>query len=327
MHIALTYDLRADYLADGLTPEETAEFDSPETIAALEDTLAALGHVVTRVGNIKALVRALAAGERWDLVFNIAEGLHGTGREAQVPALLDAYRIPYTFSGPLVMALTLDKAVTKRVVRDAGLATAPFAVAATVADLADIALPYPLFVKPNAEGSSKGVTARSRVETPADLRVACEALWQQFRQPVLIETYLPGRELTVGLLGAGATTQVIGVAEVDFRPHSETTGRTFANKQTHEAASDYRLATGKLADAAADLAVRVWQILGCLDAGRVDIRCDAAGIPQFIEVNPLSGLRPGYSDLPVLAAQAGMTYENLIAGIVSAALQRSRQGI
>ena len=129
-------------------------------------------------------------------MFNIAEGLHGTGREAQVPALLDAYRIPYTFSGPLVMALTLDKALTKRVVRDAGLATAPFAVAATVADLADIALPYPLFVKPNAEGSSKGVTARSRVETPAnaDFFPQHDALVIQLRATRAIAA---GEEITI----------------------------------------------------------------------------------------------------------------------------------
>lgn len=129
MRIAMTYDLRDDYLAAGYGEEETAEFDRLSTIEAIEAAILAMGHEPVRVGNIMSLVVKLAAGERWDLVFNIAEGLYGYGREAQVPALLDAFRIPYVFSGPLVQSVTLHKGVAKHVVRDCGLPTPDFAVA------------------------------------------------------------------------------------------------------------------------------------------------------------------------------------------------------
>src|SRR5688572_3644321 len=126
MLIGLTYDLRQDYLDDGYTPEQTAEFDSRVTIDGIESALRDLGHQTDRIGRVTWLVERLARGDRWDLVFNIAEGLHGIGREAQVPALLDAYSIPYTFSDPLVCTISLHKPTTKRVVRDLGIPTPDF---------------------------------------------------------------------------------------------------------------------------------------------------------------------------------------------------------
>ena len=136
MRIGVTYDLRSDYLAMGYSEEETAEFDSEDTIAAICDALTALGLEASRIGNVKKLTERLARGERWDAVFNFCEGLRGLSREAQVPALLDAYEIPYVFSDPLTMALTLDKAMTKRIVRDSGVPTPDFAVIEKIADAA-----------------------------------------------------------------------------------------------------------------------------------------------------------------------------------------------
>lgn len=158
MHVGLTYDLRAEYLAAGYTEEETAEFDRAETIDAIEQALAELGHRPDRIGHARQLVARLAGGDRWDLVVNIAEGLHGVAREAQVPAILDVYQIPYTFSDPLVMSLSLDKALSKIVVRDAGIPTPDFAVVRAPGDLARVELPFPLFAKPLAEGTGKGVS-------------------------------------------------------------------------------------------------------------------------------------------------------------------------
>src|ERR1700761_1843182 len=159
MRIGVTYDLRSDYLALGFGEEETAEFDAEETIAAVCDALAVLGHQPIRIGGIRPLTQRLAAGERWDAVFNICEGLKGVSREAQVPALLEAYDIPYVFSDPLTLALCLDKAMTKRVLRDAGVPTADFALIETDADIEKVALGFPLFLKPVSEGSGKGVNA------------------------------------------------------------------------------------------------------------------------------------------------------------------------
>ena len=156
MRIGITYDLRDDYLAMGYGLEETAEFDRADTIEAIEGALRQLRHRPERIGNIRELARRLVAGERWDLVFNIAEGVKGMGREAQVPALLEAYEIPYTFSDTLVNALTLHKGMAKRVVRDAGVPTAPFAIVEEPADIRDVGLPFPLFAKPAGEGTGKG---------------------------------------------------------------------------------------------------------------------------------------------------------------------------
>ena len=158
MNIGLTYDLRNDYLAEGYSEEETAEFDSPVTIEGIEAALAELGYQTDRIGNAKRLVERLAQGDRWDLVFNIAEGLHGLAREAQVPAILDVYDIPYTFSDPLVLSLALHKGLTKAVVRQGGVATPDFALVERPADVDAIDLPFPLFAKPVAEGTSKGIS-------------------------------------------------------------------------------------------------------------------------------------------------------------------------
>src|SRR3989339_1244500 len=161
MKIGITYDLQSDYLKEGFTKEEAAEFDKEDTIDAIENTLKEIGFETIRIGNVKELTRRLAHGDSWDLVFNICEGMYGVGREAQVPALLDAWKIPYVFSGPLTLALTLDKATTKRVIRDAGIPTAPFFVVEKNEDVDKVNIQYPLFAKPVAEGTGKGIYAGS----------------------------------------------------------------------------------------------------------------------------------------------------------------------
>ena len=215
MRVGLTFDLRDHYLAAGYSAEDTAEFDNIETIDSLGGALERLGLEVDRIGTVRQLAQRLVAGERWELVFNIAEGLKGVGREAQVPALLDAYDIPYTFSDTMVMALALHKGMAKRVVRDCGVPTAPFAVVETMADLAAVELPFPLFAKPIAEGTGKGVTSASRVASATALRKLCRQLLERYRQPVLVETFLPGREFTVGIIGTGASAESVAVMAAD----------------------------------------------------------------------------------------------------------------
>ncbi len=323
LRVGMTYDLREDYLAAGYGEEETAEFDSPATILAIEQALAANGVAPERIGNIRALASRLAAGERWDFVFNICEGLSGAGREAQVPALLEAYGIPYSFSDSLVMALSLHKAMTKHVLRDRGVPTAPFAVIETMADLEGLSLPFPLFAKPVAEGTGKGVSPASRVSGPAGLRKVCRALLARFHQPVLVEAFLPGREFTVGVLGSGRGAEAIGVLEVSLSDRAEAGVYGYVNKEECESRVIYRLAHDPEAVRAGEVALAAWRALGCRDAGRVDLRSNAAGEPQFMEVNPLAGLHPTHSDLPILAAQAGIAYERLMGRILRSGLQRA----
>ncbi len=281
-----------------------------------------MGHRPERVGRGVELARRLAGGERWDLVFNLSEGVRGRSREAQVPALCEMFDQPYTFSDPLTCAVTLDKALAKRLVRDHGLPTAAFAVVERPEDVAAVDLPLPLFVKPLAEGSSKGVTRCSRVETRAELVAACTGLLAAFHQPVLVESFLPGREMTVGILGNGAGARVLGVLEVAFRAGSDP-AYTAENKREYADRVDYWLLDGEpVARRARQVALAAYHALGCRDVARVDLRCDAAGEPCFLEVNPLPGLHPTYSDLPILAGRMGTPYAELIGQVVEAAARR-----
>lgn len=322
MIIGLTYDLRQEYLDAGYSEEQTAEFDRAGTIDAIEQALITMGHETRRIGNVKSLVWRLADGERWDMVFNICEGMFGLGREAQVPALLDAYEIPYTFSGPLVLALSLDKALTKRVLRTMGVATPDFAVVTIPEDIAAVDLPFPLFAKPLAEGTGLGIDAKSKIDSPKQLAAVCRELLKKFEQPVLVETYLPGREFTVGIVGSGSAAEAVGVMEVFLRPEAEANAYSYVNKEKCEELVQYALAPEDAAGPCRDLALLAWRGLGCLDAGRIDVKMDRNGVVNFIEVNPLAGLHPEHSDLPIICTLVGIPYQTLLERIMASASAR-----
>lgn len=323
MKIGITYDLRQEYLALGYGEEETAEFDQPQTIQAIQDTLQELGYSTVRIGNAQSLMSRLLAGERWDMVFNIAEGLHGFGREALVPALLDAYNIPYTFSDPLVLTVTLHKPTAKRLVRDLGLPTPDFCVLDRPEDTEAVGLPYPLFLKPVAEGTGKGITGSSCVSSPEDLRKEASRLLEKYSQPVLVESFLPGREFTVGILGTGRNARVLGVMEVVLLEGAEAKVYSYKNKEECEKFVEYKLVGEPEAREAAELALAAWRGLGCRDAGRVDLRQGSDGRIQFLEVNPLAGLHPHHSDLPILCNMCNISYKELIQAIMDSALARA----
>jgi D-alanine-D-alanine ligase len=328
MSIGLTYDLRSDYLEDGFSEEQTAEFDRDDTIVALEKALSALGYATDRIGHARHLIQRLAAGDRWDLVFNIAEGLHGIGREAQVPAILDVFEIPYTFSDPLVMTLTLHKGMTKRVLRDAQVPTADFAVVTGPEDVRGVDFDPPYFIKPVAEGTGKGVSPDSIVRRRQDLGAACRNLVVAFQQPVLVEPFLPGREFTVGIVGTDADAQVLGTIEVHLLKNAEPNVYSYTNKEKCEELVSYRLVSSRddpVVKAAEKVALDAWRVLGCRDGGRADLRCDEDGHPMFMEVNPLAGLHPQHSDLPILCGKLGISYDQLIERIMASALKRIRR--
>jgi D-alanine-D-alanine ligase len=234
MKIGLTYDLKATYLQQGFSHEEVAEFDTEETIAGIESTLNELGYQTERIGNIVELTNALASGKRWDLVFNIAEGLYGIGREAQVPALLDAFRIPYVFSDPMVLSLTLHKGMAKHVVRGNGIPTAAFAVLKHEKDFKNINLEYPLFIKPVAEGTGKGIITKIPYKNSDELEHNAKELLEKFGQPVLVEEYLPGREFTVGITGTGREAAPCGIMEVIVHGNKEEQIYSLQNKEQYE---------------------------------------------------------------------------------------------
>ncbi|HET6472710.1 MAG TPA: hypothetical protein VFG38_12775 [Pseudomonadales bacterium] len=324
MRVGLTYDLRAEYLALGYGDEETAEFDQPGTIDALAGAIESIGHGVDRIGSARSLIGRLAKGDRWDLVFNICEGLSGYGREAQVPAILDVYGIAYTFADPLAASLCLHKGWTKMIVRTAGVPTADFAIIEAPGDVARVGLPFPMLAKPIAEGTGKGVTPKSVVRSHDDLVGVANELLDRYRQPVLVETFLPGREFTVGIVGTGAAARAIGSIEIVLKSGAEPDVYSYVNKEECETLVDYRHVSSNdpLVARSERIALDAWIALGCRDGGRVDIRCDANGNPMFLEVNPLAGLHPTHSDLPMIATAIGMPYVELIRAIVDSAATR-----
>jgi D-alanine-D-alanine ligase len=319
MKIGLTYDLRSWYIDRGYSMDETAEFDKQDTIDALENSLKLMGYETEPIGNAFQLIEALAEGKRWDMVFNIAEGLYGDGRESVVPAILDQYKIPYVFSGPVIMGLSLNKHLAKLIVAAAGVPVSPGVLVTKMEDLDKLSLNYPLFVKPVSEGTGKGITEKSLVKTPGELKSMVEWILGEFHQPALVEEYLPGREFTVGIIGYGEETEAIGGMEVicaNNLPYSVEV------KENYQSYCTYKPLDSDIIEECKSVAVMAWKALDAVDAGRVDLKADRSGRICFIEANPLAGLNPVHSDLPILSRLYGIEYQSLMVMIMKAAMKR-----
>ncbi len=324
MKIGLTYDLRSDYLKEGYTLEETAEFDKEETIEGIEHALTENDHETCRIGNARQLMNALKKGERWDMVFNICEGMYGDSRESLVPALLDAYGIPYVFSGGVTLGISLNKSYCKRIVRDAGILTPEFFVVGNITDIGKVRLNYPLFAKPVAEGTGKGIEGKSIINNRQELVAVCAELLQKYHQPLLVEEFLPGREFTIGIVGNNEHARAIGGVEIIY---SERAGNIYSyyNKENYKELIQYIPVKGKLLNKCAETSLEVWNVLNAYDGGRVDLRMDKEGRINFLEINPLPGLNPVHSDLPIIARLNGISYTRLIGEIMQAAINRIKR--
>ena len=319
MKVGLTYDLRSWYIDRGYSMDETAEFDKQETVDALENSLKLMGHETEAIGNAFQLIEALAAGKKWDIVFNIAEGLYGDGRESVVPAILDQYKIPYVFSGPVIMGLSLNKHLAKLVVAASGVPVSPGCLITELKDLDNCNLKFPLFVKPVSEGTGKGITDKSLVNSSVELLKMVEWVLAEFRQPALVEEYLPGREFTVGLVGYGDDAFAIGGMEVmtiNNLPYSVEVKENYQNYCT------YKPLDPDITDECKSVALRAWRALDAVDAGRIDLKADRNGKICFIEANPLAGLNPVHSDLPMLSRMYGIEYQTLMEMIMKSAIKR-----
>ena len=324
MRVGLAYNLKRVKPERGGAHDEEAEYDGPATIAAMSAAIASLGHDVVELEADRTLPRALLA-LRPDLVFNVAEGARGASREAQVPALLEMLEIPYTGSGPAALVLTLDKAVAKAVVREAGVYTPRSFVISRGDEPAPSGFAYPAIVKPVAEGSSKGVLPASVATSEEDARDLACLLAQRYDQGALIEEFLPGREFTVAVLGEPA--EVLPPMEIVLQTRTEFPVYSFDHKLEPNDEVRYEAPariSPALDHALRDVALRSFEALGCRDVARVDIRLDRAGRPAFIECNPLPGLTPGWSDLCLIAEAARIDYRTLIRRILEPAQRRSR---
>ena len=310
MRIGLTYNLKPE----GAAGDRYEEFDSIETIEALESSLRKCGYDPVRLGWGAPMLDKLAQNGI-DAVFNLAEGIGGRGRESQVPATLEMLGIRCTGSDPVAIGITLDKALAKLMAKANGIATAPWATFSPNGERRTAnGLRYPLFVKPSCEGSSMGVTSKSLCHNEAELS---EAIGRVSRYgPVLVEEFLPGNEYTVGILGG----KVIGVMQVVPRKKSDDNWfYSIEVKRDYVRQVDYRIVDEPRVAA---VALGIWNAFGLRDVARVDVRCDRDGAPNFVEVNPLPGVHPVNSDLVILAKGVGWTYDQLIAGIMQSAEER-----
>lgn len=326
MKIGITYDLKADAPASADLPDDfQEEFDSPVTIEAIAAALRSLGHQVQLLGDGRELLERLLH-EPPDFVFNIAEGLGiGRCREARVPAVLEMLGIPYTGSDPLTLAATLDKDVAKRLVQSAGVAVPRGSVVAPEQDLRKLPfrsrLPYTAIVKPAWEGSSKGIRGKCVVDRIEEMVEAVSALRRAHPQPILVEEYIRGEELTVGIVG-NARPHIIGILRVVPNQPNERFVYSLEVKRDYQRQVRYEIWPASQAEAVVEAALTAYRALGCRDVSRIDFRLKD-GIPYFLEVNPLPGLNPESSDLVILARLAGWRYEQLIERILQAAVERS----
>lgn len=302
-----------------------AEYDSIDTINALKNALHSCGCKVILLEADHDLPCRLSQ-TTVDIIFNIAEGTAGRGREAQVPAILDFLQIPYSGSDETTLSICLDKGLTKRLLETYGVRTPKYQVVCHEHDALDSRLTFPLMVKPNAEGSSKGIGDMSVAHSKDQAVDMIHSSLEKYNQPVLVEEYIIGREFTVGVIGNGSGTHVFRPMEIEYLDKSNKYNIYSYNVKREFKKYVNNLCPAPLSDAAEkdmiDMARRVYTALECKDFSRIDFMMSEDGRIYFLEINPLPGLAPGYSEYPMIAEANGMPYDQLISLILNCALER-----
>jgi D-alanine-D-alanine ligase len=333
MKIALTYNLKKQDTTKPL--DYFSEFDSEETIGAITAALRSRGHHVEFVEADQPNLFSFFKANRVDMVFNIAEGKHGKFRESEIPAILDYLDIPYTGSNTFSLALALNKAMTKKILKADGIPTPLFQVFSKGDEKIDPQLKFPLIVKPNLEGSAKGINSSNVVKTEEELFSKANELIKIYKQEVLVEEFIEGKELTVGILENGKTT-ILPILEIDFST-CEKSGEFFYTWRMKEYQGDDNLGLTPTFYCPArldkdierqvkEVALRTHHAVGCFDISRTDIRLSRDNVPYVLEINPLPGLNPKESNFPIMAYAAGMKYDDLIEAILMSAFQRRKSG-
>ncbi len=326
-HIAILANLKKNAPhSDDMPPDAWSDLDSERTIDGIRAVLEAEGHRVTFLEADKSLLDTIRAAKP-DICFNLAEGHHGDSREAQVPALLEMLQIPYTGSKILTHAISLDKAMTKRIWKTFGLATAPWQVFTRVDEPLDPDLRFPLFVKPLSEGTGIGITTKSVVRNDAELRERIGYTLTTYKQPAIVERYLSGREVTVGVIGNLPDQVVLQPVQIDTtQVMPEEMGLYTNHIKTHSDETFYLFIPTDLPPETMarvqKLAQDGYNALGTLDVSRLDIRFDEAGEPFLLEINTLPGMSPDFSDLCLCVNLSGYDYRWLITSILHSALRR-----
>ena len=310
-----------------------AEWDTMETVNAVRAAIEERFPVVMIEANEEAYGKLRQ--RNFDFVFNIAEGLHGMSREAQIPAMLELFQIPYLGSDPLTLGICLDKSRAKEILAYNGIPTASFGVVSSMEMLDDMRVKFPSIVKPLHEGSSKGVYNSCVVRNSEELEREVRTILDVYKEPALVEEFLSGREFTVALLGNGNHIQVLPIVEINFDslPAGANPIYSYEAKWVWDSrdnplqifACPARI-SDSLKEEIRSLCIRAFQVLRCRDWSRIDVRCDGRGKPSILEINPLPGILPKPEDnscFPKAARAAGISYNELINRVLDLALERS----
>ena len=329
MKVALTYNLKKE---DGSKPPDYfSEFDSAETVNAIASALRSRGHSVESVEADNPNLFSYFKNNRVDMVFNIAEGTRGKFRESEIPAMLDLLGIPYTGSNTFSLAIALNKALTKKILKAEGIPTPAFQLFTKGTESLDPSLRFPLIVKPNCEGSAKGISRINVVRDEKTLYDRVREINSVYRQEVIVEEFIEGKELTVGILENGATV-VLPILEIDFST-AHKSGEFFYSWKMKEFQGNEEIGTTptfhcparldkKIEELVKDTALATHRALDCCDMSRTDIRLSKDNIPYVLEINPLPGLNPKESNFPIMVYAAGLKYDEMINAVLKSACQR-----
>ncbi len=328
MKIGLSYDLKEEVPLNKDYPEDALEeYDSLETVDSIKAAIESMGHSVIKLSGGKRFLSNIVESNV-DFVFNIAEGRGNyRSREAQIPAVLEMLDIPYSGSDPQCLAVCLDKPVTKQLVQAAGIRTPKWEVISNRQEMEAVcqdSFPLPAFVKPAFEGSSKGVRLGCRVEGSEQMAEVTTALLEQYKQPVMVEEFISGDEVTVGMIGNNppeilGMMRILPKKKIKFFVYSLEVKRDWQNLVEYECPAQLE---PRVLKKLADFSLKAFEVLECRDFARMDFRLDQKGTPYFLEINPLPGLNPKSSDLPIMAYKMGWNYQRLISSVLNAALER-----
>ena len=329
MRVGLAYDLKTSVAAAENAEDALEEYDSTETVDIIERTLHDREHEVVRLGGGEEFIDNVRR-EKVDFVFNIAEGRHSyRSREAQVPSALEMLDIPYSGSDPLTLAVSLDKPVTKTLVRANGVLTPRWFTLASEEKIRSArwdVIPFPVILKPSFEGSSKGIRLSSLAHNVREAEAEARRIICDYRQPAMVEEFISGEEVTVGMVG-NHPAKVVGMMRVVPKQKTEHFVYSLEVKRDYVNLVEYECPVNLPAATLTNLeqaALAVFRCLGCRDFARVDFRVNKKGRAQFIEINPLPGLGT-YSDLVIMTGKLGWSHEELIGSVLDAALERYPQ--
>lgn len=321
--VGLTYNLKKGIQNE--IEDMEAEYDSIDTVYAIRNALEKAGCRVILIEADQEIFDKLR-NSRPDIVFNIAEGIFGRAREAQVPAILNFFQIPFTGSDETTLCISLDKSLTKRFLSTFCIKTPGYQVFKKSTERLDSNLKFPLIIKPNAEGSSKGISECSIAQNEQELRLILKRCIDTYHVPFLVEEYIQGRELTVGVIGNGEETIVIPPMEIVYKNRDESFHvYSYQVKKNYEQYVEYECPAHLDEDIIKKVmqeSREIYEALECRDFSRIDYRVSPEGEIYFIEINPLPGLAPGYSDFPMAAKFCGISYDALIKKILNSALKR-----